>query len=287
MDDLDYEKHLEDFKNLYGYYANKPYIDKSQTLRNAEEKAKYHHALSVFNPLRDWSQKSIQIAQNLSNDNARYYMLYGAGRRLIMMFYAYQAITHIAYDQRTEPLSSDEQHTFSREINIIYMHLRGVLDNFAWCLLYERQPELEGTIHRNDVGLFSQKFRRQFAAFSEIEDEITVHDVWNEEVKKRRDPVAHRIPLYVPPAVITQEEAKTYQALNNRFNDKLNSLKLDEADLAFDAMNTIGTFFPYFVHHPDEPRIPIYPTIPTDMTHLIRIGNAVEKGLLKTEKLSN
>jgi hypothetical protein len=282
MDDLDYEKHLEDFKNLYGYYANNPYIDKSQTLRNAEEEAKYLHALSVFNPLRDWSQKSIQIAQKLNNDSARYYMQYGAGRRLIMMFYSYQAVTHIAYNKRTEPLSYDEQHTLSREINIIYMQLRGVLDNFAWCLLYERQPDLEGTIRCYDVGLFSQTFRKQCAAFSEVEDEIKVHDVWNEEVKKRRDPVAHRIPLYVPPAVITQEEAKTYHALNDRFNDKLNSLKLDEAAFAFDEMNTVGAFFPYFVHHPDEPPIPIYPTIPTDMTHLIRIGNAVERGLLRS-----
>jgi hypothetical protein len=198
-----------------------------------------------------------------------------------MMFYAYQAITHIAYDRRTEPLLVNEQHTLSREINIIYMHLRGVLDNFAWCFLYERQPVLADTIHRFDVGLFSQKFRKQCTAFSEVEDEITVHDVWNEEVKERRDPVVHRIPLYVPPALITQEEAKTYRALNNQFNEKLNSLELDEANRAFDEMNTIGTYYPYFVHHPNEPHIPIYPTIPIDMTHLIRIGNAVEKGLLR------
>ncbi len=281
MDDLDYEKHIEDYKKLIGYYARKPYIDNSETLRDAEEHAKHHHALCVFNPLRDWSQKTILITQNLSNDNAKYYMLYGAGRRLNMIFYAYQEITHVAYDKRTEPLSHDEQLILSREINIIYMHLRGVLDNFAWCLLYERQPELVDTIHRNDVGLFSQKFRRQCAAFVEIEEKIKEHDAWHDEVQERRNPVAHRIPLYVPPSVITQEEAKSYHALDNRINDNLNSLKLDEARLALDEINTIGTFYPYFVHHPNEPHIPIYPTIPTDMTHLIRIGNAVEKGLLK------
>lgn len=26
MDDLDYEKHLEDYKRLFGYYASAPYI---------------------------------------------------------------------------------------------------------------------------------------------------------------------------------------------------------------------------------------------------------------------
>jgi hypothetical protein len=41
-----------------------------------------------------------------------------------------------------------------------------------------------------------------------------------------------------------------------------------------------GIFVPFFVRHPEEPPIPIYPTIPTDMAHLIRIGNAVERGLL-------
>jgi hypothetical protein len=131
------------------------------------------------------------------------------------------------------------------------------------------------------VGLFSSKFREQFSAWQEIEDEISVNDIWQKEVKERRDPVAHRIPLYVPPSMVTEEESKTYSAVYSRFNFSLNNLKLDEADAALDDLDSIGTFCPYFLHHPDGPRIPIYPTVPADMSHLIRIGNTVATCLLK------
>jgi hypothetical protein len=280
MDDLDYEKHLENYKRLYGYYGDNPYIDKSRTLTAAEEEAKYHHALCVFGPLRDWIQKAIQIAEGLNSTNARYYMLHGAGRRFDMTFRAYQKITSIAYGKRSEPLSQDEQNALSQAINITYMNIPGILDNFAWCLIYERQPEMADKIPKNNVGLFSKKFREQLDAFSEIAGEITVHDLWQQEVKERRDPVAHRIPLYVPPSLVTEEEAETYSAVYNRFSANLNSLKLDEADIAFKQLESIGTFSPYFMHHPEERPIPIYPTIPADMSHLLRIGDAVANCLL-------
>jgi len=229
MDDLDYKKHLEHYKCLFGYYVDNPHLDKIRILRDADEEAKYDHALCVFNPLRDWIHNAVQIAKKLNNENARYYMLYGAGRRINMTFRGYQEIMRIAYNKRSEPLSHDEQSALSQEINIIYMNLRGILDNFAWCLLYERQPELADKIDRNDVGLFSKRFRKHFDAYSEIDDEIKVHSVWHHDVKERCDPVAHRIPLYVPPALITQEEAKTYSPINDHFNDSLERLKLDEA----------------------------------------------------------
>jgi hypothetical protein len=280
MDDLDYEKHLENYKRLYGYYCDNPYIDKNRTLKDAEEEANYSHALCVFGPLRDWMQKAIQIAGGLTSTNARYYLLHGAGRRFDVTFRAYQKIISIAYDKRSAPLSQDEQIALSQAINITYMNIPGILDNFAWCLIYERQPELADKIPKNNVGLFSEKFRKQFDAFTEVEKEIKVHDLWQQEVKERRDPVAHRIPLYVPPSLVTQEEAKAYSAVYNRFSDSLNNLKLDEADVALKQMDSIGTFLPCFVHHPEEPPIPIYPTIPADVSHLIRIADAVANCLL-------
>ena len=279
MDDLDYEKHVENYKRLYGYYGDNPNIDKTRTLKDAEEEAKYHHALSVFNPLRDWIEKAVEIAGGLNNPNARYYMLHGAGRRFGITFRAYQKITGRAYNKRSEPLSSDEQIDLSLAINITYMNIPGILDNFAWCLLYERQPDLANKISQNHVGLFSKEFRKQLDAFSEIAEEIEVHDSWQKEIKERRDPVAHRIPLYVPPSLLTQEEANIYSAINSRYTNSLNGLQLDEAGTALEQMDSIGTFYPSFIHHPEEPHIPIYPTIPTDMSHLIRIGDAVSNCL--------
>jgi hypothetical protein len=254
MDDLDYEKHLSDYRGILGSESE-----------YAEREAQKAHAFSVFNPLGDWFAKAIHIAEQLTQENAKRYMKYGAGRRLDMIFSAYRAITLTVLPDRVKPLSYDEQSSLSRDINIIYMNLRGTLDNFAWCFLYEKEARAVGSFSRMNIDLFAKKFRA-LPSFVKIAREISVHDDWNKEVKERRDPVAHRIPLYIPPSIVDTKEAERYKELVGEY--------------AFEQLTNIGRFYPCFQHHPDEGIIPIYPTLPTDMTHLIRIGNIVELGLL-------
>ncbi len=283
MDDLDYETHLEIYKRLFGYYVDNPDINKANILISAEEKAKHHHAICVFDPLRDLIYETASASEKLANKNAKYFMLYGAARRTNLIFSAYQDIRSMVYEKRTQPLSPDQQVSLSQAINNTYIHLLGILDNFAWCLVHERQGKLADIMHRNDVGLFSKKFRKQCVAYSEIAAEIETHDTWHKDVKERRNPVAHRIPLYVPPALLTADQAEHYSAINNLFSQKLNDLALDEAGNTLGQLDFIGSFFPYFVHHPDEPIISIYPTIPTDLSHLIRIWRTVSASLLRNE----
>lgn len=280
MDDLDYETHLENYKGMFGYYGDTSDIAKGKILNAAEEEAKHHHAICVFDPLRHLISTTALLEKKLTNKNAKYFMLYGAARRANLIFSAYQEIRSIAYEKRTQPLSRNNQVTLSQAINSTYIHLLGILDNFAWCLLYERQAELADKLPRNDVGLFSPKFRKQFVAFPEIVEEITAHDSWHKDVKSRRDPVAHRIPLYVPSAQFTQDQVEQYSAISTQYHDSLKELRLDEAEETLVQIDSIGSFLPYFIHHPEEPHIPIYPTIPADLSHLIRIGNTVAKGLL-------
>lgn len=259
MEDLDYETHLEHCKRLFGYYADNPDIDKKETLKSAKEEADHHHALCIFDPLRKLICTITSASENLAIKDAKYFLLYGAARRANLIFSAYQDIRSIAYEKRTQPLSPDEQVSLSQAINNTYIHLLGILDNFAWSLLHERQGKLADTMYRNDVGLFSKKFRKQCIAYLEIAAEIEWHDTWHKEVKERRNPVAHGIPLYVPPAALTA----------------------DQAEATFGQLDSIGSFLPYFIHHPDEPLIPIYPTIPTDLSHLIRIWGTISTALLK------
>lgn len=279
MDDLDYEKHLESYKRLFGCHADSMEQAQKDLLNAAEEQAKHHHAICIFDPVRDLISSIASVSSGLSNRNGKFYLLYGAARRANLIFGAYQEIRSIAYEERIQPLAQDDQVTLSQAINNIYIHLLGILDNFAWCLLYERQAALADQIHRNDVGLFSKKFRKQFTPYSEMTADIETHDEWYSDVKERRAPVAHRIPLYVPPAALTPEQAEQYSAISNRLSEQLRSLHLDEADKAMNQLDSIGSFLPYFLHHPDELLIPIYPTIPTDLSHLIRIWRAVSKAL--------
>jgi hypothetical protein len=282
LDELDYDFHWQRAKAQFAIGEAHP----DETFRYAEQDAQYGHSLCVFDPLRDLMTDAIQAAGRLTNANARYYMQFGAGRRLGMMFYAYRDITLTAHPQRTDPLTHPEQQDLSRDINVLYMHTRGVLDNYAWCLLYETSPEAAQKIVAEDKGrqqvdLFHPKFRSLCPAFADIERQINAHAEWNADLKQRRDPAAHRIPLYIPSSAITEEEGPIYQLLSEQHIEYAAQRRFEESDEAFDAMQALGRFMPCFVHHPDDGPIPIYPTVPTDMAHLIRISAIIEQTLLK------
>jgi len=281
LDHLDYEFHWQQARVQFG--LDQPAHE--ETRRYAECDAQYGHALWVFDPLRDLMLNAIGTAQKLINPNARIYMQYGAGRRLGMMFHAYRHILFNALPNRDKPLTYDEEQTISRDINVLYMHTRGVLDNYAWSLLYETNTQEAERIVAEDKGrtwvdMFHPKFKTLCPAFATIEPDMKAHAAWSADLKQRRDPVAHRIPLYIPPSAITQGEAERYASLAQQHIDLAAAHDFEGSQAAFDSLHALGTFTPVFMHDPNDGPIPIYPTMPTDMAHVIRISTIIERALL-------
>jgi len=130
-DQLDYEAYVRHCGNLYGGIHednNTPGILRAQ----------HDHALYIFNPLRDLQIKAVTLSARLNDRNALYCMLHGVGGRLRMIWDGYRSIIFTAHPEREKGLSSNEQSSITRDINVIYMNLLGVLDNLARCFAYER-----------------------------------------------------------------------------------------------------------------------------------------------------
>lgn len=276
LDNLDYKPYVERYRQLLG-------VDTEEAISRADKMAQRDHSLAVFERLQDAAISVIDLSQSLEREQSQYYLRYGAGRRLLMMWRAYRSAVLTAHPERTEPLSEDEQTVMSREINVIYMHLRGTLDNFAWTIAFEKYPKMK--LNPKSVGLFTPTIEPMLKSLG-IYDEIYVYKDWNREVAERRDPVAHRIPLYVPGTMLTAMEGKFRAQLHAEWLAVAGTLNTANYDAVqprmeglWDRMNSIGTFLPYFVHHPEEPLIPIYPTLPNDMACLVKIWGIVRRTL--------
>lgn len=279
--EFEYKLHQDRYRALF---AINPETNR-ETVIAAENNAKHDHALAVFNPLRDSYSSVVRLAGVLKSEQAKFYMLYGAGRRLSMIFHAYRRLIFTADPKRDKPLSHDEQQELSLDINVLYMHALGVLDNYAWCFLFEKHPDRADDIDKRQVGLFSKEFRKICPTFVSISFEIDVHKGWFEELKDKRDPVAHRIPLYIPNAAIEPTDVPAYNRLYESFLENSAQKKFEEADVVFAALNQIGRFVHGFVHHPEGGVIPIYPTIPNDMGHLIQIGAVIKSVLCEANEV--
>jgi hypothetical protein len=202
-----------------------------------------------------------------------HFLRFGAGRRLRDMFYAYRNLIKMAYPERKTPLNDDEIGEGSRDLNLLYMHLVGTLDNIAWFLFHELCPERLSSVPNSRIGLFQDTFRKA-PEFSRIVPEIEGSRTWWKAIQDKRDPSAHRIPLAMIRGIVTKDEASRYQALNDEANEGFGRLDLEKVDRTFEKMNSIGTFVPWFVHHPDEGPIKIYPTVPEDILQMMKLAQA-------------
>lgn len=273
--ELNFDVHLQNYNSLFGVKDG----DKTSELAlYSYKQACYMHMLAVWNPLMEWSMKSQMLTNELKNEQAKYFMRFGVGRRALQLFYAYRSIVSIASVNRTQPIKSDEQASLSRDINILYLHIRGMLDNFAWCFMYEKGLT-EKDINPRNVSFFSKQYAKH-SSLKPITDELSEHKEWESDLKSRRDPVAHRIPLSVPPAIVTSDEAKKHIELQDKHLELAARGDFEGADASMSEIDQLGTFQPCFVHHPEESVMPIYPTIPSDIGHLIKIGEVLEKNLV-------
>jgi hypothetical protein len=237
-------------------------------------------SLLVLDALRDAAIDAAKLADLMKAQKAVHFMRYGAARRLLMMWHCYRnVVVYVAPPERLEPLSAEESADLTRDLNVIYINIRGVLDNFAWSLLHERAAEKAEKLKLGYIGFFKRCITAD-SCFGSLVKVIRDHQTWNEDVTKRRDPAAHRIPLTVPPQVIMPDQAALYQGLYDESQQALGKLDLAAAENAMDRMETIGRFSSCFMHDPEGGIELIYPTVPEDVAHVIELFKAVENFVL-------
>jgi hypothetical protein len=184
--------------------------------------------------------------------DAQRHLQEGLARRILLMQANREAILQTAGRGRTNALSSDEVIDLNIHVNSYYVQLRGALDNLAWALQYEfdllgQGGEESGEI-RTQCHLFGQCFRDvlglRIGALAELlQNRLT----WAADLKKLRDPVAHRIPLYVPPAVVSGEEIDRLRDMFAEGKELMKAGRLSDGLARIREGYRIAGFQPYLV----------------------------------------
>jgi hypothetical protein len=128
--------------------------------------------------------------------------------------------------------------------NSIYINIRGLIDNISWILRYDY---LSGTVRQESVYINNKSFRKML---NDVGYNCQVFDEfisWLYELAQKRDPVAHRLPLYIPPKIITKNEdmEKAKQLLVLAENNMEIGNREWITNLA--QSKSIGTFYPVFI----------------------------------------
>jgi hypothetical protein len=277
---LDYKSHIAFYENIGGLTGD-PKRD-----RYWYQQAEYLHALSVCDAVLDTHIKAVSLAQEIGNTGADFQLRFGVARRAKFIWLSLRNIIRLMHPEREEPLLRDQVEEAARDLNVIYINIRGALDNFAWVLVDLFGDEKTRRLRPIQISLFGEKFLKD-RNLVKVAEFVRRFSDWNSELKGRRDPAAHQIPLSVPPALIDEETRPEFERVHAAYVEAFNGLgkddgsnkdllsKFERVDALFGRLERIGKFVPLFVHHPDEGAIKVYPTVPADVGQLVRIGRGL------------
>jgi hypothetical protein len=152
----------------------------------------------------------------------------------------------------------------------------GCLDNFAWIWVCEKQlTQDDGTpILDTWVGLGKKNRTVRASLPADLRTYLKSLDAWFDDLENFRHALAHRIPLYIPPKVVSRQDANTYKLLGKRKAKALKRGLLDKAAALAAAQDALVRFEPVMMHSPQDKskRIVLHPRLLSDFGIIAEIG---------------
>ena len=217
-------------------------------------------------------------ASGLDDAGAKEHLLYGVGRRLDLIRNAIGNIYRIFPPDRAATLTRQEAADVQINLHAFVINLAGCFDSMAWAFV--ARHGLLGDIPRGErgVALFYESTARFLP--QRIRDYLSADAVrdWNTRyLKHYRDSLAHRIPLYMPRAVLTDEQATEYSTLEV---DKMRAIERGDVGL-YELLETqqarIGRPCFSIMHSPtalgQSRPIAVHPQLVSDVMALIDLGH--------------
>lgn len=168
--------------------------------------------------------------------------IHALGKRFSMMADAYILIAQLFH---REPSSEEEMNRFNIYLNSYYMNIFGSLENLAWLIYFERiYPGIK--LNKKYIYLFGEKFLQVCEKHGFLLKELNdTYLSWVRELKKKRDPIAHQVPLYIPYRVLRNENQRNeYNEIILLANRKAKEHDFDEYMNLMYKSRKVGEFVP-------------------------------------------
>lgn len=201
---------------------------------------------------------SIRGGYALNDERAKEHVLHGACRRLKILKRCLANVFELFPPSRTRPLEHDDLNEVQISLHAFVMNLYGLFENLAWAFIIRHG--LEATLgDRKKIGMFLKSTQRHLPP--ELSDYLTrdAFASWHDDyLKNYRDALAHRIPLYIPPARLTDAEAARHRELEQEIAGSMQRGDWEQLSRLQDAQDELGVACPMFIHSFADGSRPIY-----------------------------
>jgi hypothetical protein len=235
-----------------------------------------HNCMNVANDLQALALDGLTAANTLAQEKARQHMTHGVGRRLGAIRRCIAKIFALYPPSRGQPLPRDTIEDIQIYLQSFVINLYGIFDNWAWAFVY-RHDLLTQIGGRMKVSLFKDS-TQQFLPPA-LKSYLTgdVISAWHDDyLKGYRDALAHRIPLYLPPAAWNSADKEKYIELEHEKVACIQARQWERLEEVWDEQDVIGKACPIFMHeYSDEVSarpVFLHPQIVNDSAAVIEFG---------------
>lgn len=231
----------------------------------------------VTSGLRQLQMGCLLSCNDIPNERVKEYMFHGVGRRLNVLLHTIDNVFRRFQPSTEEMLSRESLIDIQVNLQAFFVNLIGVFDNWAWCFVY--MHHLEANVGgRLNVDVFKirtqQFFPQPLQKYLQSETIARWHSAY---LKNYRDALAHRIPLYIPPASLTPAEQERYEALEAKRLAFAQKHEWRQSDKVAAEQDALGRPCFAFLHSASEDGvlrpILIHPQMLSDASTVVEFGN--------------
>jgi hypothetical protein len=212
--------------------------------------------------LENWLEREDNLVTNLLCQNFRKsetseYVSHGVSRRMSTLKHAIARIFEILPPLNTTP-THEELLDATNHLQAFVMNVYGTIDNMAriWCFEADVKQRDGTAISPMQIGLKPKHKCVRKSLSKPFKDYLSKMDEWFEYLEVYRDALAHRIPLYIPPSVLSEIDGTEYRKLELAFQEARGDYPLRSELMS--QQRKLGTFAPLMMHSYGENARPIF-----------------------------
>jgi hypothetical protein len=200
---------------------------------------------------------------------------HGFLRRLQLLRRCIRNVYTLVPPERIEAPDDDTRHDAELQVQAFVFHIFGAADNLAWIWVNEKN------VRKNDgsplpdgaIGIRKDRVRASFTP--EFRAYLDEREPWFDCLEGFRHALAHRIPLYIPPHMVTPANANAYQELDRRMFAAAVRMDFAEGERLKAEQRQLTFFRPWMQHSFIEEARPLvfHPQMLADFNTIDEMGN--------------
>lgn len=200
------------------------------------------------------------VLKQFNSEKANEYSKHGLSRRLRMLVHLVDRVFEAIPPDLKEIPSEEARHDVEAFIQSFLVNVYGAIDNMAriWCAERELKNERGNDIPESWIGLGPDNAFVRRSLPDEFQSYLKECDAWFGYLKNYRHAVAHRIPIYVPPTTLGDDDREAAEELQRQQMEAQASGDSQRVFELIHRLSALGKFVPLMMHSYGESAKPVF-----------------------------